>query len=83
MKYKLDERDIRVIKAIDKKFCWNTKIDEDGYVEVETLVSLIYDLKDEYDNIEDEFVEFDQNVQDNYRPIPLAEQYGISDRDFI
>lgn len=39
----------------------------------------------EYDILElkEEISRLKQDIEDNYRPIPVAEQVGISDRDFI
>ena len=47
------------------------------------LIDLYSDLYDEYENLKDEYDHFKQEVEDNYRPIPVSEQYGISDRDFM
>lgn len=43
---------------------------------IENLESELHIKKEELENLE-------QNLKDNYRPIPYAEQVGISDRDFI
>lgn len=47
------------------------------------VISLLEDLVDQYHILEKEFEDYKQDVEDNYRPIPVAEQVGISDRDFI
>lgn len=46
-------------------------------------ISLVEDLVDQYHVLEKEFEDYKQDVEDNYRPIPIAEQVGVSDRDFI
>lgn len=44
---------------------------------------LIEDLLIAYDSLKEEFEDYKKNVADNYRQIPVAEQVGISDEDFI
>lgn len=43
---------------------------------IEDLISKIEHLKEELESLE-------QNIQENYKPIPVSEQCGISDRDFF
>ena len=47
------------------------------------VISLLEDLVGKYQILKKEFEDYKQDVEDNYRPIPIAEQVGISDRDFI
>ena len=47
------------------------------------LIDLYSDLVDEYEHLQGELEDLKQDLKDNYRPIPIAEQVGISDRDFI
>lgn len=47
------------------------------------VISLVEDLVDQYHILEKEFEDYKQDIEDNYRPVPVAEQVGISDRDFI
>lgn len=44
---------------------------------------LIENLLVAYDSLKEEFEDYKRNVVDNYRQIPIAEQVGISDEDFI
>lgn len=37
----------------------------------------------EVNHLEEKIEDIEQDMRDNYRPIPVAEQVGISDRDFI
>lgn len=55
-----------------------------------SLVQYIYCLENKLEELtadkeylEEELKDLKQDLEDNYRPIPVAEQYGISDRDFI
>lgn len=47
------------------------------------VIRLLEDLVGKYQILKKEFEDYKQDVEDNYRPIPVAEQVGISDRDFI
>ena len=37
----------------------------------------------EVEKLSDDISDLERDIEDNYRPIPLSEQYEISDRDFI
>lgn len=47
------------------------------------IISVIEDLIGKYHILKEEYERLKQDLEDNYRPIPVAEQVGISDRDFI
>lgn len=50
---------------------------------LEELLDLCEDLYNEVQILNEKIDELEQNIQDNYRPISKAEQYSISDSDFI
>lgn len=47
------------------------------------VISLLEDLVGKYRTLEEELENTKQDLEDNYRPVPISEQVGISDRDFI
>lgn len=47
------------------------------------LIDLYSDLYSEYERLQEEFDDFKQNVEDNYKPISMSEQVGVSDKDFV
>lgn len=47
------------------------------------LIDMLDEMVQEYEHLEEELKDLKQNIEDNYRPIPVSEQVGISDRDFI
>ena len=49
----------------------------------EEIIEVIQNLESELHSKEEELENLEQDLKDNYRPIPVSEQYGISDRDFI
>lgn len=48
----------------------------------EEILGIIEDIEGELHSLQEEYDDFKQNVEDNYKPISYAEQVGISDRDF-
>lgn len=67
---------IEKITGIDYDFKGN-------YLPSESIISIIEDLISEIDKLEEKYSDLEQDLEDNYRPIPVSEQVGISDRDFI
>lgn len=68
-----------IIKDIEKILgeIYVNPIDND-YIEdiLEKLISAYEELKDKYEELK-------QDLKDNFKPIPVSEQFEISDRDFI
>ena len=51
--------------------------------EIDRLQNNLDDAEAKITELEDHIEELEQQIEDNYRPIPVAEQYGISDKDLI
>ena len=85
MLYKLDDYDLREIKHSEEIIgrCKVITIGDDNYIEIEELLGIIENLNYEIERVTDKFIEFENDVRDNYKQISQAEQYGISDKDFI
>lgn len=71
------------ITITDYEIKWFNEENIDGYIDTESLVYMIEDLICEIDHLQEKIEDIEQDIQDNYRPIPPAEQVGVSDRDFI
>ena len=71
------------ITGTDYEIRWFDAENIDGYVDEETMLYIIDDLMCEIDRLQEEIEDMEQDIKDNYRPIPVAEQVGISDGDFI
>lgn len=71
------------ITLTDYDIKWFDAENINGYIETESLISIIDDLIYEFDNLQEKIEDMEQDIRDNYRPIPVAEQYGVSDKDFI
>jgi len=69
-----------------KKSCGNITLKLDNTAQYEDWL-IVQDYIDELiadkEHLEEEIKNLKQDMEDNYRPIPIAEQVGISDRDFI
>jgi hypothetical protein len=52
-------------------------------IPIENIEAVIEDLLFEIKHRDEVFEEFKKYVDDNYKAIPVAEQYGISDALFI
>lgn len=67
----------------DYEIKWFNAKNIDGYIDEECLLCMIEDLLYEVEHWKEKYEDLEQDLQDNYRPIPYSEQVGISDRDFI
>lgn len=80
--YKLDENELNDIKKASKITL--TDYDLEGqFIPCDALTSAIKDLLIEIDELEEKLDDVKRDLEENYKPIPLEEQYGISVRDFI
>lgn len=52
-------------------------------VTLEEVLRKLEDLDDEIEYLKEAYVRLEEDVNENYRAIPVSEQVGISDRDFI
>lgn len=52
-------------------------------VSVDDLLDKIEDLTFELEAVKEEYDDFKRDVEDNYKYMPIDEQVGVSDRDFM
>lgn len=82
MYYKMDLDDCELIEKVIEI----TGIDYEllgDFIPVESLLHAIEDLYCEVESQKEKLEDLENDLKENYRPIPVSEQYGISDRDFI
>lgn len=72
MFYKLNEKEYKMLKDIEKILLTDYEIND--LVEIDSLMTMIEDLKYQYNVLEEMFEDYKQNVEDNYKQIPLEEQ---------
>ena len=68
---------------IRKENRWIRKYFDTDYVSIEQLLATIEDLDGEVENWKEKYQDLEEDLRENYKPIPYSEQVGVSDRDFI
>jgi hypothetical protein len=48
----------------------------------EEILGIIEEMEDEIVSLNEKISDMEDDIRDNYKPIPLSEMYGVSDRDF-
>lgn len=61
---------------------WTQKYFKEDLISVDDLIRVIEDLDNEIDRVKEEFDDYKQMVEDNYRPINPYTMYGINESDF-
>ena len=52
------------------------------FVSLDEVIGSFEDALYEIECLEEEKKDLEDDIRDNYKPIPLSEMYGVSDRDF-
>lgn len=79
MYLKIDEELYKKISDIT-----NTDYEIEGkYLPWDSIISIFEDLLAEIEHKTDKLEELAQNLEDNYKPIPVSEQVDIDDSYFI
>lgn len=55
---------------------------EKDVYEWEEILGLIEEMEDEIELLKEKISDMEDDIRDNYKPIPLSEMYGVSDKDF-
>ena len=69
---KLLDSEYKMLKEIEEITLTNYEVGD--FIKVENLIAIIEDLKNEYDRLDEEFNDYKQDVEDNYKPIRIEEQ---------
>lgn len=84
MYIRIDDLGEELYKKVKEITFTNYAIDEDRtLISIENLIGMIEDLVYSYEHKQEELEDLENDIEDNYRPIPQAEQYCINDDDFI
>jgi len=62
---------------------WVAKYFDKDLISIEDLIDVIEDLDDEITDCKEKYEDLKRDLEDNYKPISKAEQYEVSDKDFI
>lgn len=86
---KVDESNFKIldrvsqITATDYEIKWFNAEDIDGYIEEDSIISMLEDLIAEVGRLNEEKDDMERYYKDNWKPIPIKDLYGINDHDFI
>lgn len=81
MYYKLENDDFRTITRASSITCTDYEL-LGNFIPVENMLSIIDDLITEIERLEERYKDFEQEVEENYKPISYAEQIGYNVKDF-
>lgn len=85
---KVDETNFDILKRVSEITCtdyeikWFDAKNVDGYIEENSLISMLEDLISEINRLEENIEDIKKDIEDNYRPISAAEQIGYNEKDF-
>lgn len=70
---KLLDAEYKMLKEIEE--ITNTNYEVGDIIKVENLIAIIEDLKIEYDRLDEEFKDYKQRIEENYKLIPKENDY--------
>ena len=79
MNYRINDYE-RIVEKTSK--ITGTKYETD-YWDCPVLLMALEDMLRMYKKLNEEYLQFKENVRDNYKQIDVSKQYDIDDRDFI
>lgn len=68
---------------IRKENAWIRKYFDTDFVSIEQLLGTIEDLDGIIEDWKEKYQDLEEDLRENYKPIPYSEQVCVSDRDFI
>lgn len=75
MKIQLSDIDRRVLERVSKIINEDPGMDDENWVEVDTLLAILDSLEDSYKELKYEFEDYKENIKDNYKPIGEGDNY--------
>lgn len=80
MKIELDNYSKEVLERVENELC--TDYGRNGnYIAIEKLIAVIEDLEYEVHRLEEKAEDREQDIEDNYKQIPVWRQYGVCQYD--
>jgi archaellum component FlaC len=68
---------------INLEECFHRRYFKKDIVTIAEMLEKIEELDDEIEHLREAYQELENDVKENYRAIPVMEQVGMSERDFI
>lgn len=62
---------------------WLAKYFKQDLISIDDLLGVMEDLDSDVKRLEEKIQDLEQDIEENYISMPIANQCGISDRDFI
>lgn len=78
----LDNNLYERIEKITRTTYTNDFGEDDVWIDGDNICVLIEDLVCEVEHLQAKIINIKKDIEDNYQPIPIAKQVGISERDF-
>ena len=75
IKVRLNDVNISLLERVSNITGTETGIDEDGWIEVDFILSALDELQDKYSELEDHYEDFKQDVKDNFKRKSLKESF--------
>lgn len=78
---KLNDDELKKINEVIKITGGDYELNN-NYISIDGLISAIEDLLVEIHRQEEKYNDLEKEIEENYKPIPYAEQIGYNERDF-
>jgi len=76
MKIQISEIDRRIIEKVCEKINVSVDIDGDNWIEIDSILALLDDLEDAYNDLSYEYEEHIEKVKDNYKPCDVNDNWN-------
>lgn len=82
MYYELSDVEYEMLKKVSS--ITNTDYELKGnFIPIDSLVNALDDMLVEYNQKLEEIEDMERDIEDNYRPVSLKEQYGICEVEYL
>ena len=75
MKIQLSEVDYNLINRVCSLLNQETGIDDFNYIEVDTILAILDDLESKYKELEWDYEEYKEKIEDNYKPCDVNDNW--------
>lgn len=76
MKIQLTEIDRRIIERVCEKINVSVSIDEDNWIEVDSILALLDDLGDAYSDLSYEFEDYKERIKETCKPCDVNDNWN-------
>lgn len=76
MKIQLSDVDRRIIERVCEKINVSVSIDDDNWIEVDSILALLDDLDDAYNDVTYEYDEYKEHIKETYKPCDVNDNWN-------